>query len=113
MQPILSTNKSYIKFILECNTQNGEAMASTLIPSHHLLVVITRCKTCSGTDTTLKLATYTEMSNTPLVIDLAAVGAVIGQFHIGGTHSRWGIVDQSGDLTHAVFTDQMEELRHL
>ena len=63
---------------LECNTQNGEATASTLIPSRHLLAVITGCKTRSGADATLELVTYTEMSNTPLVIDLAAVGAVIG-----------------------------------
>jgi len=102
-----------LEFILECNTHDGDGTAATLIPRRHLLAIITQCKTPSSADATRELVTYTSMATIPHVIDLAAVGAVIGRFHVGGTRSRWAIVDRSGDLAHAVFTDEIEELRDL
>lgn len=99
-----------LKFILECNTHDGDGTTPTLIPRCHLLAVITGCKTPNGADATRGLVTYTNMAMTPHVIDLAAVGAVVGRFHVGGTQSWWAIVDRSGDLAHAVFTDEIEEL---
>lgn len=53
------------------------------------------------------------MGTTPHVIDLAAVGAVVGRFHIGGSRPQWAIVDQSGELAHTVFTDETEGLQDI
>ena len=99
-----------LEFILECNTHNGNGTVPTPIPRCHLLAVITRCKTPSSADATRELVTYTSMATTPHVINLATVGAVIGRFLVSGTQSRWAIVDRSGELAHAVFTNEIEEL---
>ena len=103
-----------LKFILECNTHDEDGSLPALMPRCHLLAIITSCKTLSNADATRELVTYTEMGTAPHVIDLAAVGAVVGRFHIGGVrHPRWAIVDHSGELAHADFTDQTEELHDL
>jgi hypothetical protein len=39
------------------------------------------------------------------VIDLALVGAVVGGVRYGTIVPSWGIIDQSGELARAVFTD--------
>lgn len=49
------------------------------------------------------------MDSTAHVIDLNAVGAVIGRFRVEGMYPRWVIIDRSGELARAVFTDKEQE----
>lgn len=49
------------------------------------------------------------MDSTAHVIDLNAIGAVIGRFRVEGMNPRWVIIDRSGEMAHAVFTDKEQE----
>lgn len=104
---VRKTRYGRLEYILQCNTQTSDA-GRTLPLRCHLFAVITGCKIVDGSDATRTLVTYTEMDARPHVIDLGAVGAVIGRFHVGGTRPRWAIVDRSGELAHAVFTDERD-----
>lgn len=87
----------------------GRAVGSTVRAQRHVLAVITPCVT-NGLDAREERVTYTDMG--PLcVIDVNAVGSVIGRFEFGFTgHQQWAILDRSTALASAVFVDEHEEL---
>lgn len=45
------------------------------------------------------------MESSAHIIDLNVICAVIGRFRVEGMNPRWAIVDRSGPLAHADFTD--------
>lgn len=91
--------------ILECVLPASKTI-STRHCKRHLLAIITACIT-EGRDATTEAVSFTEMDTLQLVVDPAAVGAVIGRFTVGdGDHYRTAIVDRSGDLARALFVDE-------
>lgn len=108
--PIRKTCYGRLEYIIECWTR---AVGSTMQARRHLLAVITRCKTPDNSDATQQLVTYTDIDSGSHIIDLASVGAVVGRIHIGGTQPRWGIIDRSLELAHAIFVDEEENMADL
>lgn len=88
-----------LDFVLEASPD-----LKTQSDRRHLLALITGCET-DGRDATKEPVSYTKMNSFMHAIDLAAVGAVIGRLQYGSVSPSWAIVDRSGELARAVFTD--------
>lgn len=67
--------------------------------------MIQQCLTPDNADATKELVTYTHMATSAHLIDLNAVGAVVGRFYIEGAHPRWAIIDRSGPGARPTFND--------
>jgi hypothetical protein len=91
-----------LKLILECIVSASRRLETTR-DTQYLLALVTRCKTGGG-DVSHCSITYTEME-TPSIIDLSCIGAVVGRMRVGQANPCWAILDRRGDLARTIFTD--------
>lgn len=66
--------------------------------------MITGCNT-NGADATIDCVSFDKFESTVQIVDLNAVGSVVGRMQCGTADSRWVVIDRSPELARTVFTD--------
>lgn len=89
--------------IIECTLPPNARLGYTQ-PRMFLLAVITGCET-NGADATKARASFNKFETTLQIVDLNAIGSVVGRIHCGTAIPQWVIIDRSPDLARTVFTE--------
>jgi hypothetical protein len=88
-----------LQYILECHLLRVPSL-NLKKPQMFLLALVVPCKAYSK-DATREPTAYSTIS-TSIVIDLQAIGCIMGQVKRG---KEWGIIDHSGKLARTVFVE--------
>lgn len=92
-----------VEEIIECTLPAAPQLRFTH-PHKFLLAVITGCDT-NGADATKVRASFDKFETTKQIVDLNAIGSVVGRVRCGTATPQWVIIDRSPDLARTAFTD--------